>query len=206
MPIIRKMPTSQCNSAKMITVLKKLFAEHGILEEIRSDNGPQFASHLFAEFTKEWNIKQSTSSPRNPRSIGQAESAVKIVKGLLTRAKCSGQDPYLALLAYRSTPVDSHLGSPTELLYQHALCTIVPQRIRHKDPYAAAERERLEECATQSVANHDCTCCHRKAPLYAGQSVSVINNDRTLWLPATIVHTANHGSYIVKVIGGAEYR
>ena len=206
MPIVRKMPTSQCNSVKTITVLKELFAEHGIPEEIRSDNGPQFASHLFAEFTKDWNIKHSTSSPRNPRSNGQAESAVKIVKGLLTRAKCSGQDPYLALLAYRSTPVDSHLRSPAEMLYQCALCTTVPQRIRHKDLYAAAERERLEDRATQSAANHDCTGCRRKAPLYAGQSVSVINNDRTLWLPATIVRAADHGSYIVRVIGGAEYR
>ena len=78
--------------------------------------------------------------------------------------------------------------------------------IRHKDPYAAAEHERLEEHATQSAANHDHTGCRRKAPLYAGQSVSVINNDRTLWLPATVVRAADHGSYIVKVIGGAEYR
>ena len=79
------------------------------------------------------------------------------------------------------------------MLYQCALCTTVPQRIRHKDPYAAAECERLEECATQSAANHDHTGCCRKAPLYAGQSVSVINNDRTLWLPATVVHAADHG-------------
>ena len=206
MPMVWKMPTSQCNSAKMITVLKELFAEHGIPEEIRSDNGPQFGSHLFAKFKKDWNIKHSTSSPRNPRSNGQAESAVKIVKGLLTSAKCSGQDPYLALLAYKSTPVDSHLRSPAEMLYQRALRTTVPQRIRHKDPYAAAERDRLEECAIQSAADHDCTGCRRKAPLYAGQSVSVINNVRTLWLPATIVRAADHGSYIVKVIGGAEYR
>ena len=92
------------------------------------------------------------------------------------------------------------------MLYQCALCTTVPQRIRHKDPYAAAECERLEERATQSTANHDRTGCCRKAPLYAGQSVSVINNDRTLWLPATVVRAANHGSYIIKVIGGAEYR
>ena len=92
------------------------------------------------------------------------------------------------------------------MLYQRALCTTVPQRIRHKDPYAAAERERLEERATQSAADHDHTGCRRKAPLYAGQSVSVINNDRTLWLPATVVRAADHGSYIVKVIGGAEYR
>ena len=92
------------------------------------------------------------------------------------------------------------------MLYQHALCTTVPQRIRHKDPYAAAECERLEECATQSAANHDHTGCCRKAPLYAGQSVSVINNDRTLWLPASVVRAADHGSYIIKVIAGAEYR
>ena len=109
MPIVWKMPTSQCNSTEMITVLKELFAEHWIPEEIQSDNRTQFASHLFAEFTKNWNIKHSTFSPRNPSSNGQAESAVKIVKGLLTHAKCSGQDPYLALLTYRSTPADSHL-------------------------------------------------------------------------------------------------
>ena len=92
------------------------------------------------------------------------------------------------------------------MLYQCTLHTTVPQRIRHKDPYAAAEHKRLEERATQSSVNHDSTGCHRKAPLYAGQSVSVINNNRTLWLPATVVRAADHGSYIIKVIGGAEYR
>ena len=47
-------------------------------------------------------------------------------------------------------------------------------------PHAAAECDRLEDCATQSAANHDHTGCHRKALLSAGHSVSVINNDRTL--------------------------
>ena len=109
MPIVRRMPTSQCTAAKTITHLKELFAEHGIPESIRSDNGPQFSSHLFKEFAEKWNFTHHTSSPTNPRSNGQAESAVKIIKGLLTRSKCAGEDPYLALLAYRSTPVDSHL-------------------------------------------------------------------------------------------------
>ena len=92
------------------------------------------------------------------------------------------------------------------MLYQCALCTTVPQRIRHKDPHTVAECEWLDECATQSAANHDHTGCHSKAPLYAGQSVSVINNDRTLWLPATVICAADHSSYIIKVIGRAEYR
>ena len=43
-------------------------------------------------------------------------------------------------------------------------------------------------------------------PILCRKSVSVINNDRTLWLPATVVRAADHGSYILKVIGGAEYR
>ena len=92
------------------------------------------------------------------------------------------------------------------MLYQRALRTTVPQRIKHQDPHAAAERERLEDRAAQSAANHDRTGCCKKAPLYAGQTVSVLNNDRTLWLPATVVRAAAHGSYIIKVIGGAEYR
>ena len=88
------------------------------------------------------------SSPRNPRSNGQAEAAVKTVKGLLTHAKCSGQDRYLALLAYHSTPIDAHLHSPTEMLYQQVLCTNVPQWIRCNDPYANTEHDHLNQHTT----------------------------------------------------------
>ena len=139
MPFIRKILPTQCNVAKTISMLKELFSEHGIPETIRSDNGPQFASHQFTEFTKDWNIDHNTSSPRNSRSNGQAEAAVKVAKGLLTCAKYSRQDPYLAFLAYRSTPIDFHLCSPAEMLYQRVIRTTVPQRIRHKDPQAAAD-------------------------------------------------------------------
>ena len=186
MPFVRKMSPSQCNSARTIAVLKELFAEHGIPEVIRTDNGPQFASHLFAEFTKDWNIDHTQSSPRNPRSNGQAESAIKIVKGLLTRAKFSGQDLYLALLAYRSTPVDAHLRSPAEMLYQRAIRTTVPQRIRNKDPRAESDRERLDNRAAQSASYHD-RHSWTKSPFYTGQTVSVLNDAKTLWLPATVI-------------------
>ena len=46
------MAPSQSNAAKTISVLKELFSENGIPETLRSENGPQFASHLFAEFAK----------------------------------------------------------------------------------------------------------------------------------------------------------
>ncbi|KAK9754587.1 hypothetical protein QE152_g1106 [Popillia japonica] len=51
-------------------------------------------------------FKVETSSPRYPRSNGQAESAVKIAKSILKK-EC---DLESALLNYRSTPIwDSHL-------------------------------------------------------------------------------------------------
>ena len=205
MPFVRKMLPSQCSSAKTIAAMKELFAEHGIPEIIRTDNGPQFASHLFAEFTKDWNIDHELSSPRNPRSNGQAESAVKIVKGLLTCAKYSGQDPHLALLAYRSTPVDAHLRSPAEMLYQRVIQTKMPQRIRNKDPHAELDQERLNDQAALSASYHD-RHSRTKSPFYAGQTVSVLNDAKTFWLPATVIRQADRGSYLVEVIGGGRYR
>ena len=81
--------------------------------------------------------------------------------------------------------------------YQCAVHTTVPQRINHKNPHAAAECERLEECTTQSAANHDHTGFYKKTLVYVGQTVSVINNDGILWLPATAVCAADHDTYII---------
>ena len=65
--------------------------------------------------------------------------------------------------------------------------------------------EQLNNRAAQSASYHD----HHsriKAPFYAGQTVSVLNDAKTLWLPATIIRHADHGSYLIKVVGGGTYR
>ena len=118
MPIIRRIPAFQCNASKTTSVLKELFAEHGIPEVHCPDNDLQFSNALFTKFATDWKFDDNTSSPRNPRGNGQAEAAKKTVKGRLTCAKYSGQGPYLALLAYHSMPIDAHLCSPAEMLYQ----------------------------------------------------------------------------------------
>ena len=69
-----------------------------------------------------------------------------------------------------------------------------------------AEYQRLEEHANQSIANNNHTDCLKQVALYVGQTVSVINNDRMLWLHATVVCVADHHSYIIKDIGRAESR
>ena len=108
---------------------------------------------------------------------------MKTVKGLLTHAKFSGQDPYLALLAYWSTSIDAHLCSPATMLYQQALCTTLPQWIRHTDPHANAECDNFNQHATQNTECHDQQGCCKKPPFFASQTISAINDVRNLWLP-----------------------
>ena len=55
-----------------------------------------------------------------------AEKGVQIAKSLLTKAKESGQDPYLALLDYRNTPRDDILGSPVQRLFGRRTKTLLP--------------------------------------------------------------------------------
>ena len=204
MPIIQRIPAFQCNVSKTISVLKELFTEHGIPEVLHTDNCPQFPIALFTKFATDWKFDHNTSLPRNPRNNGQAEAAIKTVKGLLTHAKFSGQNPYLALLAYHSMPVNAHLHLPVEMLYQQVLYTVVPQWIRHTNPHADAEHDHLNQCTAQGADYHDQHGCLKKPPFFAGQIVSVLNDTRNLWLPATII--CKNGSYLVKVIGGGQYR
>ena len=105
----------------MVVHLKSMFARHGICEFLKSDNGPQFSGSHFKSFAAEYGFEHITSSPRFPQSNGEAERAVQTVKNLLTTAP----DPYLALLAYRATPLQNGY-SPAELLMRRRLRTTVP--------------------------------------------------------------------------------
>ena len=108
-------------SQDIIRHLKSIFARHGIPETVVSDNGPQYASKAFDDFASVYGFTHVTSSPRYAQANGMAERAVQTVESLLKKS----QDPYLALLSYRSTPLE-HGYSPSELLMARRLRTTVP--------------------------------------------------------------------------------
>ena len=63
-----------------------------------------------------------TSSPKHPQGNSVAERGVQTIKNILSKE----DDPYLGLLAYRSTPLSFGI-SPAELLMGRRLNTTVPE-------------------------------------------------------------------------------
>ena len=109
-----------------------------------SDSGPQYLSEQFAEFASHYGFTHITSSPKYPQSNGASERAVRTIKDILKRNKMQNGDMYMAMLAYRLTPLKNGL-SPAELLMGRKLRTTVPeipQQLNPKLPNMAQLRRR----------------------------------------------------------------
>ena len=123
---IEKITLKDERSITIINVLKSIFARHGIPQNVISDNGRQYTSSEFKEFSIKYKFKYITSSPKHPRGNGVAERAVQTTKQILEKS----DDPYLGLLSYRSTPLSFGI-SPAELLMNRKICTTLPDLNRN---------------------------------------------------------------------------
>ena len=94
-------------SSTVVKKAKAICSRHGIPEELVSDNGLQFISQEYKQFTSEWDIVHTTSSPEYPQSNGLAEKAVQTAKNILQKATNDKKDPCLCFLEYQNTPVDN---------------------------------------------------------------------------------------------------
>ena len=119
------------SSTNTISHMKSIMARHGLPSVVVSDNGPQFSSREFRQFAMQYGFKHVTSSPENPQSNGKAEKAVQIVKRLLKKAKENYEDPYLALLNYRTSPLSGSDRSPGEISMNRKLRTKLPSAEEH---------------------------------------------------------------------------
>ena len=125
---VKHMRTITAN--RTIDELRLIFAEHGLPEEIVSDNGPQFTSDEFSKFLKQNNVKHTLSPPYHPQSNGAAERAVRVVKEALIKQVIDGKAHQsmkhrLAnfLFRYRTTPHSTTGVTPAELMVKRKLRT-----------------------------------------------------------------------------------
>ena len=151
------------SSCDVIEHMKSHFARHGIPELLTSDNGPQYASEKFRKFAGAYSFQHVTSSPRYPQSNGAAERAVQTIKSIMKKE----DDPYLGLLAYRSSPIGNGV-SPGELLMGRKLRSTVPTHpnvSQPKLPNAVHIRQKGVELKASSTFNFDRKHRSKELPL-----------------------------------------
>ena len=185
------------SSACVIKHMKSIFARHGIPQEVVSDNGPQYSSREFSMFAKEYGFVHCTSSPRYPQSNGEAERGVQTVKSLLKKTE-NQDDPYLALLAYRSTPLSGSGCSPAELLMNRKLRTtlpILPENLKPHVPDYSKLQSTEKQHREQQKQNFDSR--------HAAHTLTQLREGMTVWIPdhkcsGEVISQAGPRSYLVK--------
>ena len=65
---------SDTKSNTVTILIKSAFAHHGIPSEVISDNGSQYSSKEFESFSKQWELKHTTTSPLYPQLHKQIRS------------------------------------------------------------------------------------------------------------------------------------
>ena len=193
-------------SAEVITKLKSFFCRHGIPLTFVSDNAGQFTSDLFEEFAEKWNFVQTTSSPRYPQANGAAERAVRTAKEILAQ-----DDPFLALLTYRATPIPELGASPAELAYGRRLRTTLPSLPSALKPRAVQQdkvRELDAKFKARQKAGYDRRHGVRSLPnLQPGEPVLVKLDGQKGWRqPAVVKDIVAPRSYLLETAGGGQLR
>ena len=74
------------NSSQTILQLKRIFSRHGIPDISFIDNGPQFDSRDFTNFSTDWQSQHITSSPRQHKSNGEVKRAVQTMKTVFNKS------------------------------------------------------------------------------------------------------------------------
>ena len=125
-PVLRKLSSTTCRV--LIQEMKAVFTELGVPSVMVSDGGQQYTATELQDFTKHWQIEHRLSSPRNPQSNGMAEHFVQTMKASLIKTIEEGEDVDLALLTYKTMPLNHRLASPAELLNSRKYKTLLPTR------------------------------------------------------------------------------
>lgn len=193
------------SSQEVIRIWSEVFSGLGIPKLVIADNVP-FGSRECREFAERWDFEIVTSSPRYPKSNGQAERGVQIVKNMMRRSK-TREELQIALLEYRNTPTKDLSVSPSQLMFNRRLRTKLPVSEKLLMPKINERvHEQLVNKSLNSKRYYDRGAKARPG-FEIGQKVFVQDHTTKHWKPAKVLQKcATPRSYIISDENGSTYR
>ena len=194
----------------LTTTLLKAFCRTGAPDIVWSDQGPQFTSKLFQDFSREWGFQHITSSPMYSQSNGKAEATVKSMKKLVqaswTRDALDERKLTRALLQYRNTPSQRDRLSPAQKLFGQPVQDTLPAHRRAFAPQWQVSAEEVEEHAvthTEQVEHYYNQHARALPEIHVGSNVAIQNTSTKLWdIYGIVTAIGPHRRYYVKTASG----
>ncbi|GFO05740.1 retrotransposable element tf2 155 kda protein type 1 [Plakobranchus ocellatus] len=121
-----------------------------------------FNSYEMKQFAKEWNFTITISSPTYAQSNGQSERYIQTVKSLICKAVEENNDPNLALLSYKNTPIYGLEKSPAQLPFGRRLQDQVPTATKLLKPPYADVKQKVQARQEKQKFSYDRATRHHK--------------------------------------------
>jgi len=142
-----------------------------------------------------------------PQSNGFSERTVQTVKDVLHKCKESGQDPHLAMLCLRSTPLSHDLPSPAELLNGRVYQTNLPAVSKPSFSANGDISVKFQLRQDKQKVQYDKTAQQSLPSLFPEDRIRVYNPASGTWMQGIVQNVADTPhSYLVATKKGGTLR
>ena len=184
----------ETTTGKTIQRLRETFSQFGLPEQLVTDNGPQFTSEDFAQFTKINGVKHIRCAPYHPASNGLAERFVQSLKMALKASVNNGlslQHRVLNFLFnYHTTPHATTGVSPSSLFLHRGIRTCLDLLLPDRESHVLTKQAKQKAQHDQRARGND---------FFIGQSVMAKNlRPGPDWVPAVVVERLGPLTYLVE--------
>ncbi|KAJ3650969.1 hypothetical protein Zmor_017041 [Zophobas morio] len=194
-------------SKNIIEKLKSIFARHGVPNIVICDSGTQLISQEIISFTHKWNFEIKPSSPHHQQCNGMAERTIGTIKKLLKKTIDDKEDIYLALLAYRNTPVYNSY-TPSQILMSRILRDNMPRTKEQLTPQLINKERyhiKLKEARDKQKFYYDRHTTNRPE-FEIKEKIYYQEKPGSIWKPGEIVKKEKDRSYTIKTARGTILR
>ncbi|KAJ1123001.1 hypothetical protein NDU88_001474 [Pleurodeles waltl] len=121
---------SSLSAEVVIPRLEKIMATHGLISEIKTDNGPPFQSKELSEYFEKSGVCHRRITPRWPQANGEVERFMRTLNKVLRIAYASGQVSEYAIYSflrnYLQTPHSTTGKAPGHVMFGRPVVDSIP--------------------------------------------------------------------------------